>query len=229
MLEISSWIIMSAIVVAGGTSRRFGQNKGLVTLGEKPLIIHVLDRLAAIADEIIVVVSSVAQERRFAFTVGGRARIIKDNMKAQTPLAGAQAGFKAVHSDHALLLACDTPFLSRQGLGLLLKNSRKGFAAIPRWPNGNIEPLHAAYNAHLAMQATERALELGKLDMRSMIANLTNIHYVPIAAFREFDPKLITFFNVNTPNDLNEAERVMKRFTRSTNHQHTKTSVEDPW
>ena len=48
----------SAVVLAGGFSKRFGQDKGLIPLSNKPLIRHVLDAIDGIVDERIVVVSS---------------------------------------------------------------------------------------------------------------------------------------------------------------------------
>ena len=53
---------MSAIVVAGGVSKRFGQEKCLAELVGKPLILHVLNKLPLIVDEIVVVVSSKEQK-----------------------------------------------------------------------------------------------------------------------------------------------------------------------
>jgi molybdopterin-guanine dinucleotide biosynthesis protein A len=84
-------------------------------------------------------------------------------------------------------------------------------AAIPRWPNSNIEPLQAAYHAKSATQAAKIALEEDKLDMRSMIANMQSVRYISTTIFQQLDPELITLFNINTPNDLRKAETMIKR------------------
>lgn len=202
---------MSAVVVAGGISKRFGQDKGSIKLAEKPLVLHVLDKLTAVVDEVVVVVSSEMQERKFAEIIKQKARIVIDKTYVQSPLNGALTGFKTIQSEYTLLLACDTPFLSSKILNFVLDVCINKNAAIPRWPNDDIEPLHAAYHAETAAKAAEIALENGKLDMRSMIENMQNIRYISTIVLREFDPKLTTFFNINTPNDLEKAEAMIKR------------------
>lgn len=202
---------MSAVVVAGGASKRFGQEKGLIRLASKPLILHVLDRLDGVATETVVVVSSKAQKREFAEIIKEKARVIEDTITIHTPLVGALAGFEAVQGRYTLLLACDTPFLSSETLKFLLDMCANKAAAIPRWPNGNIEPLHAAYQAKRAAEAARKALTKGKLDMRSMIANMRNVRYISTLALKPLDPEFLTFFNINTLKDLTEAETMMKR------------------
>lgn len=204
---------MSAVIVAGGFSKRFGQDKGSIKLAEKPLILHVLDKLASVVDEIVVVVSSEMQERKFAEIIKQKARIIIDKADIQSPLNGALTGFETIQREYTLLLACDTPFLYSKILNFLLDMCINKNAVIPRWPNGNIEPLHATYYVETAAKAAEIALENGKLDMRSMIENMRNIRYISTTVLREFDPKLTTFFNINTPNDLEKAEAMIKHHT----------------
>ena len=51
-------MIKSAIVLAGGFSNRFGQDKGLLKLGEKPLILYILDEVSTVVGEVLVVVSA---------------------------------------------------------------------------------------------------------------------------------------------------------------------------
>ena len=48
----------SAIILVGGSSERFGQDKGLLKLINKPLIVHIVDRVSIVVDEILVVVNS---------------------------------------------------------------------------------------------------------------------------------------------------------------------------
>lgn len=201
---------MSAIIVAGGVSKRFGTDKGLVRFAEKPLVLHVLDKLALVVDEAIVVVNSKTQEKKFAQVIKQKARVVIDEATIQTPLAGALAGFETVQSEYALLLACDTPFLSAGILRFLLEICIGKTAAIPRWANGDIEPLQASYHTKTAAKAAETALEKGKLDMRSMIREMQNIRYVSTTVLQQLDPRLMAFFNINTSNDLKKAEIIVK-------------------
>ncbi|MFP3985470.1 MAG: molybdenum cofactor guanylyltransferase [Candidatus Bathyarchaeia archaeon] len=202
---------MSAIVLAGGVSRRFGQDKSLVMLGEKPLVVHVLDRVANVVDETVVVVNSEIQKQNFAKVIGEKTRVVVDEAKVQTPLAGALAGFVNVQNEYTLLLGCDTPFLSSEILIFLLEVCLNKAAAIPRWPNGNIEPLQAAYRTEIAAQAAETAIKKRQLDMRSMIKHMKSIRYISTSLLHQLDPKLKTFFNINTPKDLEQAEAMIQQ------------------
>ena len=200
----------SAIILAGGFSKRFSRDKGLIELAGKPLIIHVLDKISRVPDEIAVVVSSDIQRKKFERFLGRTASVVVDEQKTQSPLVGASTGFNHVQGEYSLLLPCDTPFFSSQVAQLLLDLCVKKSAVIPRWPNGYIEPLQAAYHTKSALKATKIALKQGKLDLRSMIAHLSGVRYLSTMVLRQVDPKLMTFFNINTPEDLRRAESLLK-------------------
>ncbi|MEM3565747.1 MAG: molybdenum cofactor guanylyltransferase [Candidatus Bathyarchaeia archaeon] len=200
----------SAIILAGGASKRFGYDKGLAPLAGKPLIMHVLDALDNIVEEKIVVVSSTEQAKKMAKTLTPDVKVAVDQCELQSPLIGALTGFKEARGEYALLLPCDTPLVSREILALILELCMGKNAVIPRWPNGYIEPLHAAYRVKPALEAAETILKEGKWDLRSMVARLRNIRYVSTLIFQQFDPQLKMFFNVNTPLDLKRAESLLK-------------------
>jgi len=199
------------VILAGGFSQRFGQNKGLIELSGKPLVLHVLDKALHIVDEVVVVVSSDAQRRAFSCALHDEVDVTVDKYEKQSPLVGALTGFERVRGKHSLLLPCDTPFISNRVLSLLLDLCINRNAAIPRWPNEYIEPFQAAYRTQSALRAAETALEEKKLDMQSMILHMTRVRYISTLVLRQMDPKLLTFFNINTPEDLKRAESILKR------------------
>ena len=201
----------AAIILAGGFSKRFGHNKGLVELAGKPLILYVLDGISSVVDETLVVASSSEQRGAFERLVGRRAKVVIDEYEPQSPLVGALTGFEKAQGEYSLLLPCDTPFISREIASLLLDLCIKRNAVIPRWPNGYIEPLQAAYRTKSILAAAEKALKQKMLDLRSMIAHLKKIRYISTLVLQQTDPRLLTFFNVNTPEDLNKAESMLKR------------------
>ncbi len=201
----------SAIILAGGFSKRFGRDKGLVELAGKPLILHVFDRISHVVNETTVVVSSSEQRENFEHLLSRRASVLVEESEPHSPLVGALTGFKNVQSECSLLIPCDTPFISSEIASLLLDLCTNRNAVIPRWPNGYIEPLQAAYRTKPASVAAEIALKQNKLDLRSMIASLKGIRYVSTLVLKGMDPKLLTFFNINTPEDLKRAESLIKR------------------
>ena len=200
----------SAVILAGGFSRRFGQDKGLIDLAGKPLVLHVVDKVSKVVDETVVVVSSSVQKERFESLLDRRANVVVDKHEAQSPLIGALTGFESAEGVYSLLLPCDTPFISIQIAQFLLDICVNRSAVIPRWPSGYIEPLQAAYHTKSALTAAKKALEQGKLDLRSMIARLRGVRYVSTVVLRQMDPKLLTFFNINTPVDLKRVESLLK-------------------
>ena len=201
----------SAIILAGGVSSRFGQDKGLLQLANKPLIKHVLDAISTIVDEKMVVASSKVQAENYANVLGSDVNVLIDVDDAQSPLIGALTGFKEAHGRYALLLSCDTPFVSNDVISLLFELCINRNAVIPRWPNGYIEPLQAVYCAKPACEAAKNALSEGKLNMQSMVDRLCSVRYVSTLVLQQLDPELRTFFNINTLLDLRRAESMLRR------------------
>ncbi|MCK4439492.1 molybdenum cofactor guanylyltransferase [Candidatus Bathyarchaeota archaeon] len=199
----------SAIILAGEFSKRSGLDKGLLMLADKPLILYVVDNVSTAIDEILVVVSSKSQEKDYANILKSKAKIIIDKNETQSPLVGALTGFESVHSEYSLLLPCDTPFVSAPIISLLLQLCVNKDAAIPRWVKGYLEPLQAAYHTKSALTAANMALEDNKMKMHSMIACLKKVRYVSTLVLKQMDPTLMTFFNVNTPEDLRKAEYML--------------------
>jgi molybdopterin-guanine dinucleotide biosynthesis protein A len=204
----------SAIVLSGGFSNRFGQDKGIVLLAGKPLVRHVLDAVGYMANERIVVASSEVQAEKLAKIVGSSVKVVVDIEDLRSPLVGALTGFKEARSEYSLLLSCDVPLVSQDVLLLLLDLCTGKSAVVPRWPNCYIEPLQAVYRTDSTLKAAEKALCEGKLNMQSMVDKLRGVRYVSTLVLRQLDPELRTFFNVNTPVDLKKAESLLKQVVR---------------
>ena len=199
----------SAIILAGGLSSRFGQDKGLLQLAKKPLVRHVLNAVFNVVDEKIVVVSRRENVDKYLKATGGRASILVDKGDTHSPLAGALTGFEKAQGEYSLLLPCDTPFVSRDILSLLLELCPGRNACVPRWPNDYVEPLQAVYRKESALKTSNVALCAGKLNVQAMLDRLHCVRYVSTLVLEQLDPELRTFFNVNTPLDLKRAEQML--------------------
>ena len=200
---------MSGIILAGGFSSRFGQDKGLLQLGGKPLIKHVLDSIQKVVDEKIIVVSLGAQAEKYAKIGGSGCKVLVDSTELHGPLPGALTGFEAASGEYSLLLPCDTPFVSPAVLSLLVELCINRNAAIPRWPNCYTEPLQAVYRTMPAAEAATEALCTGEVNMQAMVNKLLGIRYVSTLVIEQLDNGLRTFFNINTPLDLKKAEKML--------------------
>jgi molybdopterin-guanine dinucleotide biosynthesis protein A len=200
----------SAIVLAGGFSSRFGQDKGGLELANKPLIRHVVDAVSPVVDETIIVTSSQERVTQYGKVITADVQFVIDICESNSPLIGALTGFEYAHGEYALLLPFDTPFVSKEVVSLLFELCLNREAAIPRWPNCQIEPLHAVYQTKLALEAAKGAVTEGKLNVRAMIEKLRGVHYVSTLSIQQLDPELRSFFNINTPADLKKATAMVK-------------------
>lgn len=200
----------SAIILGGGSSSRFGEDKGVLKLNSKPLLNHVVDTVKTMVGEVIVVTSSKERANLYARMVSFNVRFVIDICEAKGPLVGALTGFEAAQGKYSLLLPFDVPFVSRDVVSLLFELCIGKSAAIPRWPNNQIEPLHAVYHTKQAFEAAKKALTNDELDMRAMISKLRGVRYISTLVIEQLDPGLRTFFNINTPLDLKKAITMIK-------------------
>jgi len=201
-------------VLAGGFSSRFGQDKGVLELANKPLIRHVVDAVSPVVDETVVVTNSQERAMKYAAVTRSDVKFAVDVCESRSPLIGALTGFGVARGKYSLLLPFDTPFVSCEVVSLLFELCVNRAAVIPRWPNGHIEPLHAVYQTAQAFEAAKSAVAEEKLNVRAMIEKLRGVRYVSTLVIQQLDPELRTFFNINTPADLEKAMAMVKRRKR---------------
>ena len=186
---------ISAAIMAGGKSKRMGQDKAWIELDGEPLIKRVAIVLGQVADEVIVV----ANEPRYA-SLG--LRVVKDGYPEGGALGGIATGVGAATHDTVLVAACDMPFLSANVWRALLGHAGEADVVIPR-VGSELQPLHALYTKacvpHMARALAENRLRV--------IAFFDQVRVLPIEEpeLRAVDPTLRAFTNVNTPEELADA------------------------
>ncbi len=195
----------SAIILAGGSSTRFNTDKGVLKLDGKPLLQYVVDAVKGLVEEVIVVTNTQARADTYAKLVSEEVRFAVDVRESKGPLIGALTGFEEAKGEYSVLLPFDSPFVSKEVLSLLFECSVGKAAAVPRWTNQDIEPLHAVYRTKQALVAAEEALAENELDMQAMVERLRGVRYISTMVIEQLDPDFKTFFNVNTPLDLKKA------------------------
>ena len=195
----------SAIILAGGSSTRFNTDKGVLELDGKPLLNHVIDAVESLVDEIIVVTNTKARADAYAKLVSEKVMFAVDVRESKGPLVGALTGFEQANGEYSALLPFDSPFVSTEVLSLLFDCCIGKAAAVPRWTNQDIEPLHAVYHTKQALVAAKEALAENELDVQAMVEKLRGVRYISTMVIEQLDPDFKTFFNVNTPFDLKKA------------------------
>jgi molybdopterin-guanine dinucleotide biosynthesis protein A len=200
------------VLLAGGLGSRLGSNKALHLLAGKPLIRHVVDRVADLAEKILVVIARNASPREFREILPDSVLVVRDEQEGKTPLVGIITGLSTVRSDYAIILSCDIPFVNKNVLQLVLERAQGADASVPIWKTGKLEPLQAVYRRNRMLDKAKEALSEGKLSPKDAISRLSHVVYVSVEdEISRIDSELSTFFNVNTRNDVAQAEMILKR------------------
>ena len=188
---------VSAAIMAGGKSKRMGQDKAWIELDGEPLIRRVATVLAQVADEVIVV----ANDPKYA-TLG--LRVVPDRFPDGGALGGIATGVGAATHDRVLVAACDMPFLLAEVWRVLLDHRPAADVVIPKI-GGEFETLHALYTK-ACLAPMERSLAAGKLRVISFFDDV-RVQAIEEPELRVADPTLRSFTNVNTPEELARALR----------------------
>ncbi len=194
----------SCIILCGGLSRRMGQDKGLIYFQDKPMIIHVLNTVKTVANEIILVLRDDNQlkeyEKILEDSKQNNLTIYTDLIKDQGPLAGIYTGLTYINSNYALVIPCDSPFIQNSFMEKMYSFIYNEFdAVVPKWPDGCLEPLHALYHKK-NIQIIKENLNEGRRDVKSLL-NKLNVKYVKIDLV---DKTSQSFRNFNQPKDLQQ-------------------------
>ncbi|MDH7596442.1 MAG: molybdenum cofactor guanylyltransferase [Methanothrix sp.] len=197
----------SAVILAGGEGRRMGAEKASVMLCNRPLIEHVIERISDVVDDLIVVMRDEAQAARLECATSG-CRVVIDRAHGVGPIAGLQAGMDAARGRYAFAAGCDMPFLNSDIIDGLFSLADGHDGAVPVL-NDIPERLHAVYLARQLEEACRIAIVRGARRVSAPLAWL-DIRFVDAGIFRGVDPELLSFFNVNTPDDLRRAESILR-------------------
>jgi molybdopterin-guanine dinucleotide biosynthesis protein A len=198
----------SAVILAGGAGSRLGTEKALLKFGDRPLICWTVEKLQVAADEVIVVARNASQASALQKLICNVV-FTCDSVFGFGPVVGLWSGMKCARGRLAFATGCDLPFLKIEAIEKLFDLAEGYDAAVPIRPNGLKEPLHAVYDREKMLLACEEAVKNGERRIQAPLRRL-KVNYVPVDLFRSIDPKLLTFFNINTQEDLTEARRLWK-------------------
>ncbi|MEM4576571.1 MAG: NTP transferase domain-containing protein [Candidatus Nezhaarchaeales archaeon] len=194
------------IVLAGGMSKRMGRDKTLLPVKGVPMIRRVTDVALSVAGEVVIVTGSRRMAMNLSSAVGKEVTIVEDEERGWGPIMGILTGCKKARAEYVAVVPCDAPFLNPKVILELFKRAEGHDAAIPRWPNGYLEPLHSVYRRQSVLEVAQKLVDKGSRSILHLIENLNDVVYVPVEELKLIDEKLLTFFNVNTPRDLLMAE-----------------------
>ena len=191
---------VAGVVLAGGLSRRLGRDKAIEIFDGEPLVHRVIGRLSEIVDEVVVVVNS--RERADALPLPDGVNTVVDVYPDTGSLGGIFTGVSFVESEWSIAVACDMPFLNMDLLAHMLTLCPDRDVVVPV-VEGRPEPTHAIYSKS-CLEYIETRLRANDLKITRFFDDV-RVQYVPQETIDLYDPSRISFFNVNTPTDLERA------------------------
>ena len=196
---------VTGIILAGGQSRRLGRDKILLELKERSLLDRAICILYPLCAEIIVVgKASIASHAQ-------NIRVVQDVIPGHGALGGIHAGLCALRTEFGLVVGCDMPFLNRDLLRHMIQQA-EGYDVIIPCVHELLEPLHALYSHHCLIPI-EQLLSEGGGRIVSFFSQVS-VRYIGEVEVDRFDPQHRSFFNINTPQDWQQAKLWVKEASR---------------
>ncbi len=199
---------LTAVILAGGQSRRMGVDKALLRLasGGPTLIERVVAAARAVTDDVVIVAEDAGRLPPMPV------RTAPDAIAWAGPLAGLVAGFAAAQHLDILALACDLPYLSVPLLRWMAALPRTWDALVPCRPNDGKtgwEPLHAIYT-RACLVTMRAALDRGDRQATAFFPAI-NVRPLTADAMQPYDPLGRSTESVNTPEAWAEAARWLRQ------------------
>ena len=195
---------LSAIVLAGGESVRYGSDKTRSRWGGRSLVAHVALGLRELVDDVVVVTRKPASLKGLS---RAGLRVVKDAFPDPHPMGGLATGLHAVRHRAAFACAADMPLIE-PGLIALLAETASGYdAAVPLW-KGRLEPLCAVYSRR-SLGVLEKMVAEGRLALQDLF-DIMPTRFVQEDEVRAVDPAGRSFSDIDTKADRARLERLKK-------------------
>jgi molybdopterin-guanine dinucleotide biosynthesis protein A len=191
---------ITGIILAGGKSSRYGMNKALVEINGVRLIERVIRVMESIFEHLIIIANT---PHDYAYL---QLPMYEELIKGLGPLGGILTGLEAISDDAGFVVACDMPFLNADLVRYMVDMRDDYYAVVPKitW---KIEALHALYNKR-CLPVIRELIESQEYQAIKFFDRI-RVRYVEEDEIRASDPHLRSFFNVNSPRELLDAEQLV--------------------
>jgi len=202
---------ISCIVLAGGKGLRLGRDKVQEIVGNRNLLQWVVSQISSLNNDINdIIVVTASDKTLLPFIDYTEVRIVTDTYPGKGALGGIYTGLAVSNSLYNLVVAGDMPFLNQTLLRYMVQISA-GFDVVVPQVGKLTEPLHAVYSKS-CLAPIERLLNQGNIKVRALF-DLVKVRYVDAGEIDRFDPKHLSFFNINTEADLARAQQLLKEIS----------------
>ena len=195
---------MTGILLAGGKSRRMGQDKRTLKIGGDQLLTRVIQVFEELFPEILIVVADISP-----VVAGLNHRVVTDLIPNRATAGGLYTGlFHSTHS-YAFAAACDMPFLDPRIIRKICAEPLSSDVVMVRLATG-LQPMHSRYSKR-CLPVLEEMIKGGNLRLQDIATNNNlSVNILDEESIRELDPQFRSFLNVNTLTDLEMAEKMCR-------------------
>ncbi|HKT34080.1 MAG TPA: molybdenum cofactor guanylyltransferase [Nitrospira sp.] len=189
---------VTGVLLAGGKSRRMGEDKRLLPVGEQTLYSRSLAVLRSIFQRVIVVI---AQDSP---VIKSDMPVFRDLISDCGSMGGLYTGLKQAETKWVFAVACDMPFLDAAVIRYFIELRGEGDVVMAKLEN-QFHPMHALYHRN-CLPALERLIRAQDFKIHRLAEQpALRVRIVTSQELRSLDPEGRSFYNVNTPEDLASA------------------------
>jgi molybdopterin-guanine dinucleotide biosynthesis protein A len=205
----------AAIILAGGKAKRFQstadlwQDKALVELYGKPLLIHVIENVRDVVEEIVVCVNEENRRVRYAEVLKNHdisdVKLVVDEKDSCVggPLIAIDMGLRNVNANYCLTLPGDMPLMKAKVLEYMFQKAPDANVVVPMWPNGQLETLSTILERKSASEIADTLCQLRRPRSDDIIRGALDVWFLSIInEISNLDPELKSFVNINSLQDL---------------------------
>jgi molybdopterin-guanine dinucleotide biosynthesis protein A len=192
---------ITGVILAGGKSSRMGQNKALMSLGGKRLVDRVVEVMRSAFDELLMVTNTPEVYADLGLPM------VRDVWPDKGSLGGVYSAIYHAATPYCLVVACDMPFLRAAVLRYLITQMADYDVVVPD-VLGELQTLHAIYSK-ACLQPIERRLAMNRLRIVGFFPEV-RVRTVTASELEPYDPELLAFQNLNTPEEFRAAEQRLR-------------------
>jgi molybdopterin-guanine dinucleotide biosynthesis protein A len=192
---------ITGVILAGGKSNRMGQNKALMSLGGKRLVDRVVEVMRSVFDDLLMVTNTPGVYADLDLPM------VRDVWPEKGSLGGVYSAIYHVATPYCLVVACDMPFLQTAVLRYLITQINDHDVVVPD-VLGELQTLHAIYSK-ACLQPIEHRLEMNRLRIIGFFPDV-RVRTVTASELEPYDPALLAFQNLNTPEEFQAAEQRLR-------------------
>ncbi len=189
---------VTGVLLAGGKSRRMGQDKRFLSFGDRRLFERGLWTLSSLLQHVSIVI---AQDSPF---LSANVPVLRDVVAHCGSLGGLYTGLREASTPHVFVAACDMPFLNVNLIRYMIGLKEEADIIVASW-NNRIQPTHAIYSKR-CVPVLEDMIRRHQVKIQDAFQHPSlSVRFMTESEVRQIDPEGRSFLNINSPADLETA------------------------